>query len=88
MTASATGAGNVNDFAALTALRKDAADILVQKKCLPRYLVRLNSLTKAGLYSLAYLKRWLTQQPRDFLCNHIRLQMSLGEDFRETTDPS
>lgn len=71
-----------------TALRKDAADILVQKKCLPRYLVRLNSLTKAGLYSLAYLKRWLTQQPRDFLCNHIRLQMSLGEDFRETTDPS
>lgn len=59
-----------------TSLRKEAADLLVQKKCLPAYLVGLNSITKAGLYSAAYLRRWLTGEPRDFLSKHIRLHFN------------
>lgn len=59
-----------------TSLRKDEADILVQKKSLPQFLVAFNSLTKGFVYSAAYLRRFLLGEKRDFLKKHISLQLS------------
>lgn len=59
-----------------TTLRKDAADILVQKKSLPAWLAATNSLTKAGVYSAALLRRSVFGRETAFLKRHIRLQLS------------
>lgn len=57
-----------------TYLRKEQADILVQKKALSPYKVGLNSLTKGLVYLLAYIKKSALRQKKDFLLPHISLQ--------------
>ena len=66
-----------------TSLKKDAADILVQEKTLSRGHRIANAVTKAGLCSLAYLRRSVLRKDRDFLMRHIRLQLrAAAEAFR------
>lgn len=63
-----------------TSLRKDKADILVQEKSLPLYLISINALTKFVVYSLAYLRRSIVQQEKDFLKEHIYLQLNTSKN--------
>lgn len=63
-----------------TTLRKDAADVLVQKKSLPAWKVAANSLTKAGLYSAAYLKRKALGKDASFLRKHIGLHWKTAKE--------
>jgi len=63
-----------------TTLRKDAADVLVQKKSLPAWKVAANSLTRAGLYSAAYLKRRVLGRDATFLRKHIGLHWNTAKD--------
>ena len=64
-----------------TTLRKDSAEILAEKKSLSRTVVAANSLTRAGIYSLAYLRRILIRQERDFLKSHIKLHLDTVKEL-------
>ena len=63
-----------------TTLRKDAADILVQKKSLPIWWAASNSLSRALMYSLAFFRRAVMGQNRDFLKRHITLHLNVVKD--------
>jgi hypothetical protein len=70
-----------------TTLRKDAADVLVQKKSLSRWAVAANSLTRAALYSAAYLKRRARGKDATFLRKHIGLHWNTAKGtFARRTD--
>ena len=62
-----------------TSFRKDEAEIMVQKKTLRPSQVAANALTKASVYSVAYMRRLIFREERSFLSKLISLQLRTGK---------